>query len=55
MSFRITPKPLRLRCDRLIPPLLSRAREIFDLKQLPAHIKGCKDQERLLHLLQLTR
>jgi hypothetical protein len=55
MSFRVTPKPLKLRCDRLIPPLLSQAREIFDLKQLPAHLEGCRDQERLLHLLRLAR
>jgi hypothetical protein len=55
MAFRVTPKPLRLRCDQLIPPLLSQAREIFDLKRPPAHIEDCKDQERLLHLLKLAR
>jgi hypothetical protein len=53
MSFRISWKPLKLRCERLIPPLLARAREIFELDQPPAHSQTCRDWESLARLLRL--
>lgn len=53
MGFRITWKPLKLRCDWLIPSLLSRAREIFELDQSPAHTQTCRDWELLTRLLRL--
>jgi hypothetical protein len=53
MRFTITCKPLELRCDELIPPLLARAREIFEMKRPPAHVTGCKEQALLTNLLKL--
>jgi RecB family exonuclease len=55
MRFRIAWKPLQLRCERLIPPLLSRAREIFELHQPPAHTHTCQDWELITCLLSLVR
>ncbi len=50
MRFKATVKPVEPKADEMIPPLLRRAREIYDQEQAPEHIEDCKDLELLNQL-----
>ena len=55
LPFKPALRPIDLRPNELIPPLLSRVREIFDKGQPPEHRAGCKNLERIHQLLTLVQ
>ncbi len=53
LGFRATAVPIDLDLET-IPPLLRKARELFDLPEAPGGKDGCKDCELLARLLQVA-
>jgi hypothetical protein len=53
MNFKGSFHPVELDAG-IIPPLLGRARELYDSSQIPPGRSGCKDCERLDHLLDFV-
>lgn len=51
MGFKATIVPVELKPEKLIPPLLKRATEIFELDNPPVGRKGCRDCEASLGLI----
>jgi len=55
LEFRATRKKVPLAAQGRIPALLARAREIFDLKTVPAGVADCKNCERVENFLKVAR
>ncbi len=55
LQFKVVVKPVGLRPNDLIPPLLSRARSIIDSVEPLEHIAGCQDERLLKQLLALVQ
>lgn len=53
MRFKAKVKSVKLHPDHLIPPLLSKARMLYDLEQAPEHIAGCRNQNLLNQLFSI--
>ncbi len=54
MRFKATVKPVELKANEMIPPLLSQAREIYDMERPPEHIDDCKNSELLSQLMEIV-
>jgi hypothetical protein len=54
MKFKTTLKRVELRADGMLPELLQRAREIFDMESPPEGRDGCRDCELLRQLLTIV-
>ncbi len=54
MGFTADIVPVRLAPD-MLPPLLARTREIYELRQVPSRTPGCKDCAYVDSLVSLTR
>jgi hypothetical protein len=55
LQFNVVVKPVGLRPNDLIPPLLSRARSIIDSVEPLEHIADCQDERLLKQLLALVQ
>lgn len=55
MDFAATVVPVDLDPDRMIPPLLERAKEIGDMEDPPPGLQGCKDCEASEGLINALR
>jgi hypothetical protein len=55
MRFAATPKEVTCQADRLIPPLLQRARTIYDRESPPRGKDNCRNCERLTELLKVLQ
>ena len=51
-QFFVEMDTIKLSCTKLIPPLLKRVDQIFDLDEMPAMSQGCRNCERLADYLE---
>lgn len=52
LGFQANIVPVEVKPDRLIPPLLDQAREIFEMERRPPGKQGCKDCQAVQALLR---
>ena len=55
LNFMATAKRVELKAETMIPELLQRARDLYELPKAPAGREGCKDCARLERLVEVVR